>query len=632
MKIEDVVLLKNNCNTDERGSLTVIEGGYDIPFDIKRAFYIHDVVDDRGGHTHLETDQFAIAVHGKLKILVSDGKESRVVILDSAEYGVYLPRMTWTKLMDFSADAVCLVLSSTHYDMDKSIRTWEGYLAHRNIPEQSEFETGLELAADYKKAADKLVFMLQDELLLSALCTKGINSVDYAHNWIQKRRKSYKYTIKKVPLDELTDWSIDAKTGTISHCSGKFFKVEGLEISTNFGAVGHWLQPIINQPEIGILGFIAKNIDGILHLLVQAKMEPGNIDLVQISPTVQATRSNYTQVHGGKRPGFVEYFLGEKDVEILYDQLQSEQGSNYLKKRNRNVIVKVADDFEIDYSDDFIWLTIGQLQKLMRYSNLVHFDCRSILGGLSYAPNISLKNFHSLNTKHSFGRRVLESIASEDTGAEMSLTEILSILNYYKCRYDLDSTSVDLNSLPDWGCRDGVIRHKNDSFFSILGISVEAENREVASWNQPIIKSVDGGIIALICQVRNGILHFIVQIRMEAGFIDTAEMAPTVQCTPENYRKGVDKDLPPFTELVMNAPSDTIRFDTMLSEEGGRFYQSQQRHVIIEMDSDFALELPDEYVWMTLNQIQNCARFNNLVNIELRSILACITPADNKEE
>jgi dTDP-4-dehydro-6-deoxy-alpha-D-glucopyranose 2,3-dehydratase len=630
MKIEDVILLKNKCNTDKRGSLTAIEGGYDIPFDIKRAFYIHNVVEDRGGHTHLETDQFAIAVHGKLKILVSDGHESKVFILDSAEHGVYLPRMTWTRLMDFSEDAVCLVLSSTHYDMDKSIRKWNDYLAFRNIAERPEFNTGPESVKNYKEASDKLVLLAQDELLLSALSAKGVNSIEETHSWIQERRKSYRYTIKKVPLDKLTGWNIDAETGSISHCSGKFFKVQGLEISTNFGDIDHWFQPIINQPEIGILGFIAKKINGTLHLLVQAKMEPGNIDLVQISPTVQATRSNYTQVHGGKRPAFVEYFLGEKDVEILYDQLQSEQGSNYLKKRNRNVIVKVPDDFEILHSDDFTWLTIGQLQKLMEYSNIVHFDCRSILGGLSYVPSVSIKNFHSFNAKHTFGRRVLESIAAEDTRAEISLTKILSILNYHKCHYDIISTPADLNKLPDWEYRDGVIRHETDSFFSILGISVQAENREVTSWSQPIIHSVDGGIIALICQMRNGILHFMVQIRMEAGFIDTAEIASSVQCTPVNYHKGVNKNLPPFTELVMNASSGTIRFDSMLSEEGGRFYQSQQRHVIIEMDSDFDPALPEKYIWMTLNQIQNCARFNNLVNIELRSILACISPADNE--
>jgi hypothetical protein len=115
---------------DERGCLTSIEGKQTIPFEIKRVFYMHDVLKgaDRGGHAHSDTDQLAVAVHGSLKIMVSNGVESCTVVLDSPSWGILLPRLTWTRLIDFSEGAVCMVLASTHYDRSKSIRSWPEYL------------------------------------------------------------------------------------------------------------------------------------------------------------------------------------------------------------------------------------------------------------------------------------------------------------------------------------------------------------------------------------------------------------------------------------------------------------------------------------------------------------------------
>jgi NDP-hexose 2,3-dehydratase len=81
----------------------------------------------------------------------------------------------------------------------------------------------------------------------------------------------------------------------------QFLAIRGLHVRTTYGHVGEWSQPIIHQPEEGILGFLARELDGLLHFLVQVKAEPGNVNVVQISPTVQATRSNYLHVHNGER-------------------------------------------------------------------------------------------------------------------------------------------------------------------------------------------------------------------------------------------------------------------------------------------------------------------------------------------
>ena len=118
--------------TDSRGILTSIESGFDIPFTIKRVFYMHNITSPRGGHAHIDTDQIIIASSGSFKMELSDGIASKIYELNDAKRGLYVPRMIFFKIYDFSKDAVCLVLANTHYDILKSLRSWEDYIKHMN--------------------------------------------------------------------------------------------------------------------------------------------------------------------------------------------------------------------------------------------------------------------------------------------------------------------------------------------------------------------------------------------------------------------------------------------------------------------------------------------------------------------
>ena len=103
---------------DERGKLVVIEGNKDIPFEIQRVFYIYgsdaDVV--RGQHANRESEFVLINVAGTSKVRITDGKDEFIVELNKPMMGVYIPKMVWKDMYDFSADSVLLVLASTHYD------------------------------------------------------------------------------------------------------------------------------------------------------------------------------------------------------------------------------------------------------------------------------------------------------------------------------------------------------------------------------------------------------------------------------------------------------------------------------------------------------------------------------------
>ncbi len=115
---------------DERGKLVVAEGEIDIPFKIERVFYIYgsdsEVV--RGQHANRESEFVLINVAGSSKVMITDGDNKEVVELTRPMEGVYIPKMIWKEMYDFSEDSVLLVLASTHYDGTEYIRDYETYL------------------------------------------------------------------------------------------------------------------------------------------------------------------------------------------------------------------------------------------------------------------------------------------------------------------------------------------------------------------------------------------------------------------------------------------------------------------------------------------------------------------------
>lgn len=129
--------LKERCTVlrfkdlgDERGKLVVIEGGEGIPFDIKRVFYMYgsDAAVVRGQHANRESEFVLINVAGRSKVRITNGEEEINVELNRPMMGIYIPKMIWKDMYDFSADSVLLVLASTHYDGTEYIRNFDEYL------------------------------------------------------------------------------------------------------------------------------------------------------------------------------------------------------------------------------------------------------------------------------------------------------------------------------------------------------------------------------------------------------------------------------------------------------------------------------------------------------------------------
>lgn len=474
---------------------------------------------------------------------------------------------------------------------------------------------------------------IEADFLISALVTERTAvSMRQFDDWFAERRKR-SYTIEKIPLDEITGWRFEAGTGNLVHHSDRFFKIQGISVETNFGPIPRWSQPIIFQPEVGILGIIAKKIDGVLHFLLQAKMEPGNIEQVQLAPTVQATKSNFTRVHGGRTTRFLEYFQERNRYRILSDQLQSEQGGRFYHKRNRNVIVEVASTELSDPGEDFCWLTLGQLHALLERENVVNMDARTVLSCIHYhdhssAPPDVAELAQLLEPLAALGLAAkapkLELLLSELAvhGGYRDFVEIRSWFTQLKMEYELNVTPIPLNAVEKWTRDRYTYHHEQRRFFSVIGVRVRAEEREVVEWCQPLVEQVDGGIAGFLIKTINGIPHLLVQAKVEPGNFDVLEMAPTVQCITSSYGPN---DGRPYLDLFLSPPPSSVLYDRLQSEEGGRFYREANRYMLVQAPADFPVEnLDPRYFWMTVGQAAELIKYNNYFNVEARSLIACL--------
>lgn len=115
---------------DERGQLVALEEHKDIPFEIKRVYYMYDTISDvvRGHHAHKTLEQILICIHGRCKVRLDNGYEKKVVPLEMPYEGLYVANNMWREMFDFSSDAVLLVLASELYDEKDYIRDYDEFL------------------------------------------------------------------------------------------------------------------------------------------------------------------------------------------------------------------------------------------------------------------------------------------------------------------------------------------------------------------------------------------------------------------------------------------------------------------------------------------------------------------------
>ncbi|MCP4373077.1 MAG: NDP-hexose 2,3-dehydratase [Deltaproteobacteria bacterium] len=443
--------------------------------------------------------------------------------------------------------------------------------------------------------------------------------------WLESKRNTSSLSVKPIPFEMLDQWRFNEETHNLFHESGKYFNIGGIRVSTNFGFIKSWDQPIIYQSEVGILGILTRKFKGVQHFLMQAKAEPGNPNIVQLAPTVQATESNYTKVHKGRAPLYLEYFLNHRNSKILIDQLQTGQGARFFKKKNRNMIIEANED--IKSHEFFCWLTLGQIKELLAVDNVVNVEARSVLAcmpierirNFSFSEEAKLKRKSS---RHFILDGGLSGMISKPVDAYLSMGMIIDWINKMKKIYTLDIKRIPLNKTSRWKQTDFKIAHESKRFFSIIAVSVNVDSREIAHWAQPLLTSDFCGIAGFIVKKIKSVFHFLVQAKVEAGNFEVIELAPTIQLySIEDMTQ--EKEKSPFLDFFINAKPDQIKYSTIQSEEGGRFYCLQNRYIIIEVDETELTRVPENYMWITLGQMMELVKYGYF-NIYARSLLAYV--------
>ena len=220
---------------------------------------------------------------------------------------------------------------------------------------------------------------------------------------------------------------------------------------------------------------------------------------------------------------------------------------------------------------------------------------------------------------------MLESI--RDDNQINKLDYIIDWFNKKREESDMAVEEIGINDLDKWNIDNdsGNIKHDSGGFFEVIGVKVSNTfDREVGKkgWTQPIIAKNPGGILGIIMKRINGIPHYLLQAKAEPGNIGKLQLSPTLQATTSNLLKAHGGVKPLFAEYFDEENNPNIIYAKWQSEDGGRFHLKSNYNMIVEINDDKELEIPDSFIWITLFQIKQLMKIENFVGPHIRGIIS----------
>ena len=395
--------------------------------------------------------------------------------------------------------------------------------------------------------------------------------IDLENNFNQKNAEN-NFKVDEVGLSKLKDWYFD-ESGNFVHNTGRFFKV--VKVKNKLVNSG-----ILLQKEIGTLGVVSCVYDDVLYILVQFKKEPGNIVSAQLSPTLQATLSNQNKVHGGSAPKYLELFQNLDKKEILFNAQLPEQGNRYWRKFNNNIVI-LKDYFEED--ENYFWMTLGQVYEFKKFDNSINSCLRSVL-----------------------------SLITEDVKDRKITTKLSSKIRNFNDRAEIDNSVIEFYSKKD----DELSFKSNNDRFHIKGISISIQDREVNSWDQPIIYDPYIKEYIILSIVNKKERKYLLKEYYEPGYENGFNYGPTAISKSDIS----DNSLKEIERLFDKNANLKFIQSIEMSEEGGRFLHCKVKHSFYELKTDVSLKFPDNYQLFNMDEI-NSINKNKLLSMEARSLI-----------
>ncbi|MGB5980574.1 MAG: NDP-hexose 2,3-dehydratase family protein [Nonlabens sp.] len=414
--------------------------------------------------------------------------------------------------------------------------------------------------------------------------------------WIENYRQQIKHEIERIPFSEMKEWKF--QEGNIQRDDKSFFSIKAatsdhIEMADTV---------IVHQPEIGILGFILCIQENELYILLHAKSEPGNINLTQIGPSVQATESNYNKKHSGRPTPFINLFTQEGD-HTIFSIKQSEQGNRFFNKYNRNVAVLV-DTIDVEDQDNkFKWFKLDEVVKYLNEPHLFNTDFKSVIAHLFefLMPDESVSG-------DEFTKSLIDSYKNKNAGTAQAL---LNKIEKSRSENKFKSQLIPLNELSEWDGNSCKLL-SNEAHFNFDYFEVTLYDRERIHWKQPLITKESTEKLVLIVGMHEGVLSMVFKERYEIGYTNYFQLGPTLQ----------------YDEYTTDVPigQGRLLFSFQQSEEGGRFYKNNSIYAVCQKENLDEYVDSKVYYILNLQEVFDMLKITGVLTNESRTMIASFIP------
>lgn len=381
------------------------------------------------------------------------------------------------------------------------------------------------------------------------------------------------FRLDRVSLSESQDWVFRA--GAFSHRTGGFFDVMGVELDSGEEHL------LMYQPQSALTGLALCRIDGTMHVLLQARIEPGNTGIGQWGPTIQSTPANFLALHGGKpTPALELFYRFSRNALPIGTSVQLDLGERYFHKSKWHNYVLV--DEPIAVPDHMAWVSWETIHSVLVRDNCLNADLRSLLAVLNW-EKLERGNEHAPSPPTS---------------------DLLSTLLHHRATYSVDYKIKDVSEMRDWSVTNaGIEPRTNPNLVSTHLYHTSCGTREVKAWYQPMISAPSRGRVTLKVDAGHCLLQARREIGIEGGFVLTAS---------EIINPG--DPVPASDEQVIAS--------FIQSDEGGRFNQHETEYQLVK--GDRSMPVAEGMKWVPMAALKQYLALSNVASFQLRCMASLL--------
>lgn len=213
----------------------------------------------------------------------------------------------------------------------------------------------------------------------------------------------------------------------------------------------------------------------------------------------------------------------------------------------------------------------------------------------------------------------------KDTNKFHKLDEVIEWFKDKREKCTMDVKEIGINELEKWHIdeKTGNIVHDSGEFFSVIGVKVSNTSmREVIGWTQPMIYQKEGGILGILRKKIDGVAYYLLHAKAEPGNPGKLQLSPTLQATFSNLKRAHEGKKPRFAEYFEDPKPGTIVYSKWFAEDGGRLHLKSNKNMLVETNDE--IDVPDDYIWLTMYQIKQLLKYDNLVNPHVRGIISVL--------